>query len=193
MAASDNSVTREALHTRVIDMTGYKRSDGLYEIEGHITDTKPVDFKAPNGPREVLANTPLHEMRITLVYDQNMVVQDVLCETLAAPYNPCFEAPATLQVLKGLSIASGWAGEVRKRLGGGKSCSHLVHMLGSMAATAYQSLTVERSARPTVLDADGKPLKIESCYAYGTDREVVMKMWPKYYTGPKVIATTDVN
>jgi hypothetical protein len=66
-------------------------------------------------------------------------------------------------------------------------------MLGSMAATAYQSLTVERSARPTALDADGKPLKIESCYAYGTEREVVMKMWPKYYTGPKVIATTDVN
>ena len=31
---------RERLHTRSIEINGYRRSDGLYDIEAHLTDTK---------------------------------------------------------------------------------------------------------------------------------------------------------
>ncbi len=54
-----------------------------------------------------------------------------------------------------------------------------------MATAAYQATTVMRAAQPQVVDADGKPAKIDSCYAYGTDRVVVMRQWPRFYTGPK--------
>jgi len=182
--AADDKVAREALHRRVIDMQGYKRADGLYEIEGHILDTKPVDFKAPNGDKFVPANTPLHEMRVTITFDWDMTVHKIAAQTFAGPYGPCYDAPPTLQAMVGKSMARGWSAEVRKHLGNEKSCSHLAHMLGPMAAAAYQSLTVERAAMPTKVDADGRPLKINSCFAYGTDREVVLKMWPKFYTGP---------
>ena len=35
---------RELLHTRVIDMRGYIRDDGLWDIEGHLTDNKSYGY-----------------------------------------------------------------------------------------------------------------------------------------------------
>ena len=34
---------REPLHRRQIDITGYIRDDGLWDIEGHLLDTKAYD------------------------------------------------------------------------------------------------------------------------------------------------------
>jgi len=42
--ATESGVAREELHFRRIDMRGYRRSDGLYEVEGRVTDVKPRDF-----------------------------------------------------------------------------------------------------------------------------------------------------
>lgn len=44
-------VTREELHFRRIDMRGYRRSDGRYEIEGRVIDRKPHDFASASGGR----------------------------------------------------------------------------------------------------------------------------------------------
>ena len=33
---------RELLHSRDIVLRGYRRADGLYDIEAHLTDTKPT-------------------------------------------------------------------------------------------------------------------------------------------------------
>jgi hypothetical protein len=41
-----------------------------------------------------------------------------------------------------------------------------------------------RQGKPTSVDANGKPRKIDSCYAYASDREVVHRLWPMYYDGP---------
>ena len=37
---------------------------------------------------------------------------------------------------------------------------------------------------PLRLNAAGKPVKIDSCYAYARDRTLVKKLWPEHYTGP---------
>ena len=34
------SAARESLHTRSITIGGYRRADGLYDIEAHLTDVK---------------------------------------------------------------------------------------------------------------------------------------------------------
>jgi hypothetical protein len=34
-------VSREELHTRAITLHGYRRDDGLFDIEAHLIDTKP--------------------------------------------------------------------------------------------------------------------------------------------------------
>ena len=35
---------REPMHRRQIDMRGYLRADGLFDIEGHLLDTKSYGF-----------------------------------------------------------------------------------------------------------------------------------------------------
>ena len=183
---NDEGVTREELHFRRIDMRGWRRSDGLYEVEGRVTDRKPYAFKAPNGPKVVPANEPIHDMGVKLVFDENMLVHDVVAFTDSAPYQDCYAAGQTLEVLKGVRIASGWSGEVHRRLGGEKSCTHLMQILIPLATTAFQTVTMVQLARPDVFDANGKPVKVDSCYAYAANREVVMRKWPAFYTGPAV-------
>ena len=38
-------VERELTHTRVVTCRGYRRADGLIDIEGRIVDTKPYRFR----------------------------------------------------------------------------------------------------------------------------------------------------
>ena len=47
--------TREELHFRRIDMRGYRRSDGLFEVEGRVTDRKTQDFSPLVGNLHVPA------------------------------------------------------------------------------------------------------------------------------------------
>ncbi|HEX7403974.1 MAG TPA: DUF2889 domain-containing protein, partial [Usitatibacter sp.] len=65
MPGLEPTVARELLHTRAIEIHGYRREDGLYDIEGHLVDTKPRDIKLAAGVRK--AGEPVHGMwlRIT--------------------------------------------------------------------------------------------------------------------------------
>ena len=182
---STDEVTRHEMHHRRIDMRGWGRSDGLYEVEGRVVDRKPHEFKSPNGFRVVPAGEPIHDMGVRLVFDSGMVVLEVSTFTSSAPYDDCFSAGPTLQALKGLRIGAGWGSEVRKRLGGAQSCTHLMELLSPMATVAYQTLTMFRIARADIVGGDGKPVKIDSCFAYAGHRDVVKRKWPIFYTGPK--------
>ena len=44
MALSPNAA-REHLHTRALEFQGYRRDDGLFDIEAHLTDVKSYGFK----------------------------------------------------------------------------------------------------------------------------------------------------
>ncbi len=78
-------------------------------------------------------------------------------------------------------MGSGWAKEVRNRLSGARACTHLMEILIPMATTAFQSLSMYRLGKPERLNAQGKPVKIDSCYAYGAQRELVRSRYPQYY------------
>jgi hypothetical protein len=58
----------------------------------------------------------------------------------------------------------------------------MVELLGPMATTAFQGLAPQRIA---VINAspDGpeREAKVDSCYAYGADREVVAQLWPAFH------------
>jgi hypothetical protein len=174
-------ITREELHFRRIDMRGFRRSDGLYEVEGRVTDRKPYDFAPGGGGRAVMANEPIHDMSVRLVFDDDMVVHEVHTFSEAYPYADCPGGGSALQSLKGLRISSGWTREVRSRLGGGRSCTHLMELLTPLATAAIQSLSIVRKDRPEPLDAKGRPKKIDSCYAYAAEGELVKIHWPEFH------------
>ena len=178
------ALAREELHFRRIDMRGFRRSDGLFEIEGRVTDRKPHDFVPFSGGREVPAGEPIHDMGVRLVYDEQLRVHDVYTFTEAAPYAHCPEGGRALQSLKGLRMVSGWSNEVKSRLRGASSCTHLMELLIPMATTAFQSLSASGLTRVERQDVTGRPIKIDSCYAYGAQRELVRRRWPEYYRPP---------
>lgn len=179
---TDPHPTREEeLHFRRIDMRAWRRSDGLFELEGRVTDRKPQDFEPWRGGKRVPAGEPVHDMGVRLVYDAELLIHAVETFTEAAPYGECPDGGQALQSLVGLRMASGWSREVRSRLGGARSCTHLMELLIPMATTAFQSLSQVHRGRAERVDATGKPLKIDSCYAYGQERELVRVHWPQFH------------
>jgi Protein of unknown function (DUF2889) len=171
-------VERKELHFRRVDMRGYCRSDGLFEVEGRVTDRKPYSFTPGGCDYTVAAHEPIHDMGVRLIFDQSMVVHEIQTFTNAAPYNVCPEGGLALQSLKGLRIGSGWGAEVRKRLGGPVSCTHLMELLIPLATTAIQAMSVVNGNTPK---SSGKPWQIDSCYAYASHSEQVLKRWPEYH------------
>jgi hypothetical protein len=179
----EGEIDREELHCRRIEIRGYRRADGLYEIEGRLVDTKPYPFRAALADRPVPAGQALHEMGVVLVYDRIMTVRDVRTFTDASPYGICPLAGAALRALIGVSMTRGWNQEVRQRLARADNCTHLVGLLGPMATTAFQSMSVDMPDRAMGTGVNGRPLKLNSCFAYGEGRELVRKAWPDHYTG----------
>lgn len=94
-----SSVPRQELHLRRIELRGYRRVDGLYDLEAHRVDTKSEGLTVGGG-RVVSPGEPVHDMSIRLVVDEDLNVMDVLACTDASPHSVCCEATSTLQFFK---------------------------------------------------------------------------------------------
>lgn len=173
---------RTPYHHRRIDCRGFRREDGLWDIEGHLVDTKDYDFD--NLYRgEIKAGDPLHEMWIRLTIDEDFLIRDVEVVTDAGPFVTCADITGAFAALKGLRIGGGFGRHVREMFGGKKGCTHLVDLLGPMATTAYQSLYPIRERRAAESATRERPKVIDTCHALAADGEVVRHQWPEFYTG----------
>jgi hypothetical protein len=175
-------IERTELHHRQIDLRFFRRSDGLYEVEGRLIDRKSQPFRRPLHDSDIPAGAPLHDITVRLVVDENSLVHDASASYAAAPFALCREAAQTLEPLKGLRVGAGWNKRVRELLGGAASCTHIVEILGPMATTVHQGFAPQRVARMTEPGNDEYKSKVDSCYSYGRDREVVARIWPSLNT-----------
>ncbi|MGH6952826.1 MAG: DUF2889 domain-containing protein [Alphaproteobacteria bacterium] len=175
---------RERLHDRVVECRGYRRKDGLWDIEGHLVDSKSYGF--PNRDRgRVSAGEPVHEMWLRLTIDDDMVIHEAEAATDFGPYRICPDITPNFRTLKGLKIGPGFRRAAHAVVGGTKGCTHLVELLGPLATTAYQTLFSALSNRARADAESGqRPAMLDTCHAYASDSEVVRRNWPKFYTGP---------
>ena len=178
------AAAREELHLR-----GFRRADGLFDIEARMVDTKTHELRLGSG-RVVTPGEPVHEMGVRLVIDDDLRVHDVAAATDAAPYGICREAPGSLDTVKGLRIGPGWSRAVRERLAGPLDCTHLTELLAPLATVALQTLALVREGRAPAQGASGSPSKIDSCYAYASHRELVQQRWPMHFQ-PEPAGTGD--
>src|SRR3954464_15207295 len=77
-------VERELTHTRRVRYEGYKRTDGLWDIEAHLTDIKNHDYPLKSGVRR--AGQPIHEMWLRITIDRKLVIVDATASSDAVPY-----------------------------------------------------------------------------------------------------------
>lgn len=179
--APTDSVSREALHFRRIDFQGFRRGDGLLEIQARLTDRKTHDFTPPSGGRHVAAGDDIHDHGLRVVFGEDMVIRAVETAIRAAPYRECPLGGETLQALVGLRIGAGWSSELRRRLPPGDTCTHLKEMMIPLASAAFQTAYSVGPSRVGERDASGRPRKIDSCYAYGASRDLVALQWPAFH------------
>jgi hypothetical protein len=192
---------RELLHSRDIVLRGYRRADGLYDIEAQLTDTKSHG-SASHDRGYIAAGEPIHGMWLRLTVDEHRCI--VACEAASdyTPYTVCPTAAPNFSRLAGLHIKPGFLREAAKRIGGTVGCTHLRELLQQMATTAYQTIDAERARRAAaaageidkpgsdrpdvriVAKMGGAPAILNTCIAYGTDSPVIRRRWPHLYTGP---------
>jgi hypothetical protein len=178
---------REPLHTRQIECRGYRRADGLWDIEGHLIDVK--SFALRNDWRgEIAPGIPLHEMWIRITVDDRLTITAIEAVTDNSPYRICPDITSNFQRLKGLRIGPGLHARIRELVGGTEGCTHLAELMGPIATTAIQTMAGSRR-RPEHKPADParprrRPPLIDTCHAYADDGEIVRRKYPEFYTGP---------
>src|SRR5690242_8111148 len=137
---------RELLHSRDIVLRGYCRTDGLYDIEAQLTDTK--SYGSPNRDRGYIeAGEPIHGMWLRLTIDEERRI--VACEAASdyTPYSICPAAAPNFTRLEGLQIKPGFLKEAASRVGGAVGCTHIRELLQQVATTAYQTIDPARAIR----------------------------------------------
>lgn len=176
---STDVVTREELHHRDVDMRFYRRSDGLFEVEGRLVDTKTHPFRRLLAEEDAPPGHHLHDIVVRLVLDAELLVHAADARMSASPFHICPGAAAALQALVGLSIGAGWNKRVRELLGGVASCTHIVELLGPMATTVLQGMAPLRIVSTDDPENDAqRRFRVDSCYAFAAEREVVVRLLP---------------
>ena len=196
-AALSVPVPRDAQHFRNYQFAGYRRADGLFDIEGRMTDAKSYSFPSEWRGR-VQEGQPIHDMRIRLTLDEQFIIRDVECVTAAGPYEICPAITPAFAALKGERVGRGWSRILREKFGGKHGCVHHVEMLRAMATVAFQTLYgwQERQKREAGLSktegppdrettSGRKPGFIDSCHALASDGEIVRTHFPQFYEAPK--------
>jgi hypothetical protein len=177
-------VERELTHTRRVRYEGYRRADGRWDIEAHLSDTKNHDFHLRTGVRR--AGQPVHDMWLRLTIDRGFNVLAAIACSDAVPYpGGCETAPPLYAGLVGLNLLKDFRKNVLERFGRTRGCTHLTEMLAGMPTAAIQTFAGEMPEER----ADGsQPFQLDRCIALETGGETVRKWYAKWYKKEKTTA-----
>jgi hypothetical protein len=178
------SISRRALkHARAIHIEAFVRDDGLWEIDAHVTDTKPVDLSLPSG--NLPAGQPLHSLWLRLTLDRQFVIVDVEANSEAVPYSGyCNTIAPDYEKLIGLSLVKGFRHTLKERIGGALGCTHLTELAQILPTAALQAFGAEIGRQSDLAAAQKKPAQLDRCHALRSDGAVVAKYYPKWAISP---------
>jgi len=177
MPLSEPKAKREPLHRRTIEIVGYKREDGLFDIEGRLLDRKDVEF--PVGGRRLPPGEAVHEMWLRITVDRELRIVDAEAASDSMPYlGQCDRITPDYRKLVGLSIGPGYLRHVKELLGGVRGCTHITELAGALATAAFQTF-----AGQGLSPAERKPPQLDRCHALESHGAVVARFYPKWYRG----------
>jgi Protein of unknown function (DUF2889) len=178
MSDTTTPVGRRLTHCRNYKCAGYRRDDGLWDLEIEMIDTKPQDF--PMTRQVLLAGQPMHHMAIRITIDSSYGIQDVLVNSLSSPYpGTCDTISKAYKGLLGLNLMKGFRKEVTARFRGVQGCTHITEMLFLAPTLAIQSLVEERwPMRHTTQD---RPPEINGCHALAETGEIIREVYPRWW------------
>ena len=187
MPLSQPVAGRKPIHTRRIELQGYSREDGLFDIEARLVDTKSYGFSTDDRAW-IEPGEPLHGMAMRMTVDEDMTIVGFEAATDHSPYAICPDIAPHYAKLVGIRIGRGFMRAVAERVGGTHGCTHLRELLQPMATVAFQTLYPLRARRER--EASGaRPPMLNTCYAYSDDSPVVQRKWPEHFVGAAPLET----
>jgi hypothetical protein len=182
---NEHDDSMELVHTRQITCRGYRRKDGLWQIEATVSDDKGQTVPFRTRP-DISPGERMHHLSLSVVIDDDYTIRDVAAKTLAAPWPICTDVAADYRKLIGLRIGPGFNRDVREVLGGPLGCTHLTDLLGQVANTYMQTSFPDRVARQRRVSDDPRqwPDKttlgfIDGCVAWRRDSPAVAAEYPQ--------------
>ena len=170
---------RTPQHTRTTVFNGYRRDDGLWDIEGELRDTKSVPFEIP-GDGVWQPGEAIHGLKIRVTIDTAFTVRDIAVAMDDVPHPECPQAQAPMHRMIGTTMGPGWRKAIETHLGGIQGCAHLRELLFNMATAAYQTLPDE--AEPA--DPARAPHHLGKCLAWDFAGPVVARHHPMFFSPP---------
>jgi len=174
---------RTLLHSRRIHCEGFRRVDGLLELEAVLLDTKTMPLQLVN--RVVSPTEPIHQMRVRLVLNAQREIVDATVFSEHTPYPTCTGVEAAYRQLIGLRIEPGFTQQVKRLFRGIAGCTHITELLPMMASTAFQLFWADGSfAEQDALTSEQRQTPLGGCHALRLDGEVVRTYFPKFVKTP---------
>lgn len=171
---------RQLKHRRQIDVQVFSRGNGLWEVDATLSDTKTRVAHMAQGPRP--AGTPIHDMLLRLVVNEQLDVVEAGSETRWMPYaGHCDAHGDAYGRLVGLNLLQGFRKQLRDRLSGVLGCTHITELAQVLPTAVVQAMVGE--VIDTRGDSEGasQPFQIDRCHALRRDGEPVRLYYPRWY------------
>jgi len=173
---------RRLLHTRQVQCTGWEREDGLWEVEGRLSDVRTHDLDDSRGNAARRAGEPIHLMSLRIALDDSFTIVEAEAVSHQTPYEDCPRINHAYRQLVGMRIEAGFNHAVKTRFRGVQGCTHLTELLGPMATTAFQAFNPAKERRriaqglPVFEDA-ARPRLLDTCHALRRGGPAAIVRW----------------
>ncbi|MCK9379695.1 MAG: DUF2889 domain-containing protein [Sulfuritalea sp.] len=177
------AVPRTRIHTRRILLEGWRRDDGLWDIEARLTDVKDHDYHLASGVR--LKGDPVHDLWVRVTIDRDMNIRDAVASSDTVPYpGGCDTIVPAYRQLIGRNLFRGFRREVGELFATVRGCSHLTELLNSLPTAAIQTFASEMSETGGRTPG-AKPFQLDQCHALATTSETVRQYYPRWFRSNK--------
>ncbi|HEV2038707.1 MAG TPA: DUF2889 domain-containing protein [Casimicrobiaceae bacterium] len=171
-------VVRTRLHARRVTYEGFQRDDGLFDIEGHLTDVKDQDFALLTGLRT--AGEAIHDMWVRVTIASDYVIRAIEVKTDAMPYpGACDQITPAYSALVGVNLLHGFRKALYAAMGGVRGCSHITELLAQAPTAAVQTFAGLRRE----MQGDEKPFQLDRCHVLETSSDTVRQYYARWYRG----------
>ena len=168
---------RSKIHTRDLNFTTYPVSDTDVIVHGELKDTRHISIFHITGV--VKDPGPIHHISFTCRLSPDPLrIVEAEAEMLTVPLPECQECLDRVALLKGMEIESGFSDRVDQIMGRTLGCTHLCHLIKTMAQEMVHGWLTQKRREKTVLpkrieDIKEKGFLVDSC-----------RIWKK--DGPKI-------
>lgn len=126
------------IHRRTLSIRCFVDAQNRIMAVGTLQDDKGIQVISYAG-KTVLPGDPVHRLRVSLVVDSHLVVEDVKVDMLDIPGDICREVAAAYRCLVGVEITKGFSRAVRERLDRSAGCTHVTTLLLQIAPAVMQT------------------------------------------------------